>query len=59
MIAAKARWRPALAAASTGEGTMQKDHLALHPAPAAPAASGAPAVTRRGAIAAAVIGNWL
>ncbi|WP_396331905.1 MFS transporter [Burkholderia anthina] len=41
---------------------MQKDHLALHPASTGAAgadAHGAPAVTRRGAIAAAVIGNWL
>ncbi|KWO43460.1 MFS transporter [Burkholderia sp. MSMB1459WGS] len=41
---------------------MQKDHLALHPASPGAAeagAPGAPAVTRRGAIAAAVIGNWL
>ncbi|ALV58179.1 MFS transporter [Burkholderia cenocepacia] len=41
---------------------MQKDHLALHPASTGAAeagAPGAPAVTRRGAIAAAVIGNWL
>ncbi|KOR21564.1 MFS transporter, partial [Burkholderia cenocepacia] len=41
---------------------MQKDHLALHPASAEAAETGtrdAPAVTKRGAIAAAVIGNWL
>ena len=39
---------------------MQKDHLALHPASTGVAeagAPGAPAVTRRGAIAAAVIGG--
>ncbi|MEB2595757.1 MFS transporter, partial [Burkholderia multivorans] len=38
---------------------MQKDPVALHPAHAAAMAVGAPAGTRRGAIAAAVIGNWL
>ncbi len=41
---------------------MQKDHLALHPASTGAAETdtrGAPAVTKRGAIAAAVIGNWL
>ncbi|WP_175863563.1 MFS transporter [Burkholderia cepacia] len=41
---------------------MQKDHLALHPVSTGSAEVGtprAPAVTRRGAIAAAVIGNWL
>ena len=41
---------------------MQKDHLALHPGPAEATVTdtrSTPAVTRRGAIAAAVIGNWL
>ena len=38
---------------------MQKDHLALHPASAGVAEADTPAVTKRGAIAAAVIGNWL